>query len=444
MRKEKSIFNFENHSVSRVPAKDRVNVLTMCIVRIGATTSLVQFMLGSTLGHSMTFHEAMLATILGSSFLEFISLGLGVAGAKEGLSTSLLSRWCGFGYLGSAIVGCMIAVSSLGWFGVQNSIVAEGVVAVLGMSKFSSVFYIAAAVSGLSISVLVAFGLRGLGWIAKAALPLFFLVIGWIFYQILKSHELYYLFTMKPSGTSLSLSEAATAVAGGYIVFAIISPDMSRYCRSGKHVFWMMTSSIVIGEIVVNGISILVAHAMDTSDVVAIMMQSAGWLGLFSLLLSAVKINDLNLYSAVLGFSNLLFVVTGRSWSYAKLALTLGIFGTIVSVMGILEKFIHFLITLGVLFPPVAGIMLVDYYILRTHRVLLDTTREQEELPDAQSTPKIGMVAIVSWIGGSMVGFTVEWGISSINSLLAASLLYWSIGILNKKYRFSAVYDELS
>lgn len=438
MRKENSISSFENHSVSRVPVKDKVDVLTMCIVRIGATTSLVQFMLGSTLGHSMTFHEAMLATILGSSFLEFISLGLGIAGAREGLSTSLLSRWCGFGYLGSAIIGGMIAVSSLGWFGVQNSIVAEGVVAVLGMSKFSSGFYIAAVFSGLSISVLVAFGVKGLGWIAKVALPLFFLVIAWIFYQILKSHELYYLLVMKPSGTPLSLSEAATAVAGCYIVFAIISPDMSRYCRSSKHVFWMMTSSIVIGEIVVNGISILVAHAMNTPDVVAIMMRSAGWLGLFSLLLAAVKINDLNLYSAVLGFSNLLSVVTGKSYNYAKLALILGIFGTMISMMGILNKFIPFLITLGVLFPPIAGIMLIDYYVLRTHRVLLDTSREQEKLPDAQSTPKIGMAAIVSWIGGSAVGFTVEWGISFINSLLAASLLYWFVGIFNKKYPFNS------
>lgn len=70
---------------------------------MGMTAILSQFMLRAALGNSMTFWEAMLASCLGSLLLEFVSFGIGFAGMKEGLSTSLLSRWCGFGRLGSAI-----------------------------------------------------------------------------------------------------------------------------------------------------------------------------------------------------------------------------------------------------------------------------------------------------------------------------------------------------
>ena len=43
---------------------------------------------------------------------------------------------------------------------------------------------------------------------------------------------------------------------------AFTTPDISRYCQNSKHVFWMTLTSIVIGEFVVNGIAILIAHAL--------------------------------------------------------------------------------------------------------------------------------------------------------------------------------------
>lgn len=93
----------KNYTFDRVPKSERASLLTTTLVRTGMTTALAQFMLGATLGHSMTFFQAMLATFLGSLLLQIVSFGVGFAGAKEGLSTSLLSRWCGFGYYGFSI-----------------------------------------------------------------------------------------------------------------------------------------------------------------------------------------------------------------------------------------------------------------------------------------------------------------------------------------------------
>lgn len=424
---KKTIIPPDDYAFSRVPLNARKGLLTVSVIRIGASTSLLQFMLGATLGHSMTFGQAMLATLLGSLFLEFISLGLGIAGAREGLSATMLSRWCGFGRRGSALIGVIIAVCGIGWFGVQNAVVAKGVARALRVEESQYVFFVTALLSGSLITLLVAFGFRGLSWIAKAAVPFFFLVMAVIIYKLLKNNDFHYLLNMKPSGPELSVRDAATAAVGGHIVLSIISPDMSRFCKNTRHVFWLMTSSVFIGECVINSISVLVAHALNTADVVKIMTHSAGLLGLLSVLLSVIKINDINLYSATLGLSNFLAVTTGKQWRFVSMTLLLGAAGTLISMTGILEQFTRILRMLGVLFPPVAGIMLTDYYILRTHRELLDTTRKEWTLPLPEQSVATGNVAVVSWIAGSAAGFFIKWGIATLNSLLIAALVYWLV-----------------
>ncbi|WP_238149395.1 hypothetical protein [Arsenophonus endosymbiont of Aleurodicus floccissimus] len=75
---------------------------------------------------------------------------------------------------------------------------------------------------------------------------------------------------------TMTLSAGATMVAGGCIVVMLITPDISRYCQNSKDVFWMLTISIIVGEFIVNGVSILIAKAMGTDDVVNILIQNAG------------------------------------------------------------------------------------------------------------------------------------------------------------------------
>ena len=61
----------------------------------------------------------------------------------------------------------------------------------------------------------------------------------------------------------------------------------------------------------------------------------------------------------------------------------LGIVGTFLSVIGIINYFTGFLTLLGVAIPPVAGVMVVDYYILRRGRKDLEATREAGTLPES-------------------------------------------------------------
>ncbi|AVT57564.1 purine-cytosine permease family protein [Pectobacterium versatile] len=411
----------DDYPVSRVPLSVRLPFLNVALVHIGMLTALDQFMLGAVLGHSMTLGQAFLAIFIGSAIFGVVTVGLGYAGMKEGMSGSLLARWCGFGRIGSVLIGLVIAVSLIGWFGVQNAVFAKA----LNFAMADKLgFGWSAALSGIALTLLVAFGFRALRFTAKIAVPMFVIVVGYISIMTLSGHNIAELIASAPNGEAISISAGATMVVGGCIVASLITPDMTRYSQKGKHVFWMTMLSIIVGEFIVNGLAIIIARALNTADVVTIMSQAAGGIGLIAVIFSTLRVNDINLYSSSLGIANAIEGVTGKKLRYVSITLVIGLIGTLLSVAGILDRFIDFLTLLGVLFPPIIGVMLVDYYILRTHKTLLETSRAEGQLPDSAQTPLIGWPAIIASTVGAIVGLAFEWGVPAFNSLLAASLLY--------------------
>lgn len=414
----------DDYPVNRVPLNVRLPFFNVALVHIGMLTALDQFMLGAVLGHSMTLGQAFLAIFIGSAIFGVVTVGLGYAGMKEGMSGSLLARWCGFGRIGSVLIGLVIAISLIGWFGVQNAVFAKA----LNFAMADRLgFGWSAALSGIALTLLVAFGFRALRFTAKIAVPMFVIVVGYISIMTLSGHNIAELIASAPNGEAISISAGATMVVGGCIVASLITPDMTRYSQKGKHVFWMTMLSIIVGEFIVNGLAIIIARALNTADVVTIMSQAAGGIGLIAVIFSTLRVNDINLYSSSLGIANAIEGVTGKKLRYVSITLVIGLIGTLLSVAGILDRFIDFLTLLGVLFPPIIGVMLVDYYILRTHKVLLETSRAEGILPDSAQTPLIGWPAIIASIAGAIVGLAFEWGVPAFNSLLAASLLYWLI-----------------
>ncbi|MGE7187136.1 purine-cytosine permease family protein [Peribacillus sp. NPDC006672] len=414
----------DDYSLSRVPQNARLPMWDIMIVRVGALATLSQFMLGAALGYGMTFWQAFWAMMFGSVILQVISFLIGYAGAREGLSTSLLSRWTGFGRYGSSIIGAVIAFCTIGWFGVQNTVFANGLVEA---TDGKLTLPIAAAITGLGVTVLVIFGFKLLSMTAKITVPAFLLVVGIGIYQVLSDHSIFSLMGTPPPRESLSLGVGATMVAGGFIIGAVITPDFSRFARNGKDVFWMTTIGTLVGELGVGMIAVLMAHAAKTSDVVSIMLQTSGWLGAAVVVFSTVKINNVNLYSSSLGFTNIFDSVFKVKMNRGLVTLVIGAIGTLLSIMGILDRFVDFLVLLGIMIPPIAGIMVVDYFVLKTYRKALDESREKGNLPSEPE--KLNPVTLVAWAAGFASGYFITVGIPSINSLLISGIIYYT-GVL--------------
>jgi cytosine permease len=409
----------DDYSLSRVPESERYSWITLAVQRFGQHSALSQFLLGATLGFGMTFWSAFLALTLGAVLLEVVAIFTGIAGMREGLSTPVLARWAGFGRYGSSIIGLAFAVSLTGWFGVQNAIFAEGVHSLVGGIPV----WAWSIVTGAVVTLVVVYGFLSMAWVAYITVPVFLLLAGHSIANVLSEYRLGDLLASAPPGESLSLATGTTIVAGGFIIGGVLAPDMTRFNRSTSDVVKQTVVGITLGEYTVGLIGVLLAHALKTQDIIEIVTSTSGFIGTIVLIAATLKINDWNLYSSSLGFANSIDAIFGKRVNRAVITMLVGALGTVFSAAGILEQFVPFLITLGVVVPPIAGIMIVDYYLLRRHREQLEEGAGSGVLPARQE--KLNPVTLFAWAGASIVGYKVQWGIPALSSLICGAVLYY-------------------
>ncbi|MEV6231018.1 cytosine permease [Saccharopolyspora shandongensis] len=414
----------DDYALSRVPAGARYSWWSVAVQRFGQVSALSQFLLGATLGFGMTFWNAFLALTLGAVILEIVAIFVGIIGAREGLSTSMLARWTGFGRAGSALIGLAIAISLIGWFGIQSAVSAKGLVALVGgLPEWGW-----ALVFGLIVTAVVLRGFGSMAWVAYVTVPAFLVLVGWSIGVELWQHDIGALMASAPPGPQLSLLEGTTLVAGGFITGAVITPDMTRFNRSVGDVVKQTLVGITLGEYVIGLAGVLLAHAVRSADITTIVTSSVGWVGILVVVAGTVKINDWNLYSSGLGLVNFVGTVFGKRLDRGVATAMFGLIGSVLAAVGILDQFTGFLTVLGVVFPPIGGIMVAEYFIVRRWRGELEASRALGEIP--ASAPNWVPATLVVWLVASLVGGFVEIGLPSINSLVLAFVLYVVAGKL--------------
>lgn len=417
----------DDYALQRVPKEARYGWWTVALQQFGQLSDIITFITGVALGTGLSFWGAFWALTLGSVVLELVAVFVGIAGVKEGLSTSVLARWTGFGRYGSAVLGLIISVSLVGWFGIQNGVFAEGMHAIL--PKVDT--WVWSVVTGILVTLLVMYGFRSMRWIAFIAVPAFQVVIAYSVITQFAKADIGALFSSGPLGEPMTIAAGATIVAGSYMAGAVIAPDMTRFTRSPMAVVKQSVLSITLGQYVMGLIGVLLAYAIKGEDAVSILVTTAGVVGVITLIAAVLKINDWNLYSSSLGVVNAIATLTGIRVSRVRATLVLGILGTVLSAVGILDRFTDFLTLLGVSLPPIAGVVVAEYYLVRRWRGQLDESRERGVLPATE--PTLVPATLVIWAVAAVVGWLSDHyglGIGSLNSLLLAGLLYLLAGKL--------------
>lgn len=412
----------DDYSLRPVPTHARRSWVSVAVQRFGQVSSFQQFIVGAVLGFGMTFADAVLAITIGSVLLEVITVLLGIAGVREGLSTSVLARWSGFGRKGSALVGLLIALSLAGWFGVQNGIFAQGMHDVSGWG--GEWFW--AIVGGAAITAITVFGFGMMAWTAFVTVPAFLLLAGYSIIHALLHHSFTALLTAAPPGPHLSLGEGTTLVAGAFMLGAIMTPDMTRFNRRPSDVVKQTLLGVSLGEYLIGLIAVLLAHAARTSDIVAIITTSSGLLGTLVLATAILKINDWNLYSSSLGVVNSFDVLFSRKVRRTHVTLAIGAVGIALSAAGIAHRFSGFLAAIGILAPPIAGVIIAEYYVVRRFRPVLRAARVDGDMP---APPRDWVpLSLWCWAAGAAAGTFLPFGIATINSVVASFLLYAAVG----------------
>lgn len=234
---------YDDYTLDRVPQEGKKHWFSIAVMRFGQVSALAQFLLGATLGFGMDFWTAFWAITIGAVLLEIVSIFVGIAGMREGMSTTLLVRWTGFGKYGSLLLSFILAVSMVGWFGVQNEVFAEGLQQMLGGQVWAW-----SIVTGLLVTLVVVFGILSIGVVAYITVPLFLIVVLYSVGTVFGDYSFGELINLPPPGDPISIRAGATMVAGSFMAGAIITPDISRFNRSKADVIKQTILGITLGE----------------------------------------------------------------------------------------------------------------------------------------------------------------------------------------------------
>lgn len=409
----------DDYSTKRVPLDRRSSTFSVAMVASGFCVSMSGMYAGAALAKGLSFKEAILSAFIGNLILTLYGSLMGIIGTREGLSSSRLSIYS-FGKKGYKIVAFVLAITMAGWFAIQAGLFGSAFSEIFPHKNFITSAEFASFWGGILMMFTAVIGIKGLSTLSKIAVPAIFIcaVIAMVM-GVQSIGGINFLLTIKPT-EQWSLARGVVIVVGSFAAGAAAQADVSRYAKDSKASLY----STIVGYGLANTFIIIAGYIIIATTQVnnlpkAMIQLGLGVPALIVLILAQWTTNDNNIYTSSLGFAQ---IFGGNRWRYA---LIVGVLGSVLGAFGIAAHFTDFLNFLGIGIPPMVGVIIADYYILK----------EKSYNIDISSISNYNWSAIISWIIGGISGYIIEWGIPSFNSLVISFIVYIILNYKSLKMR---------
>ena len=393
---------------SSIDTEKRINWFSLLTIWFGGLISVPSLLIGSTLIAGLPFYQALLAGLIGFSVVCLFMCLESVAAVDTRLTTVQLAS-SSFGRNGANIlVGLVVGASCLGWFGVQSNIAGASFSKIMEMAfqvripaPASTVFW------GLVMMLTAVFGFKYLKVFNYIAVPckIFLIVYGLI---VSFQGRSFATVTHYQPTAPIDFVVAVGLCIGFFSVGGVISPDYSRFARTRKDAILSSVLGLLPAALMLMAVGSILAIFQGTYDIVEIfarMGQPA--LALAVLIIATWTTNVMNAYSSGLAINQLLH--WPDRWRHLSTIIA-GVLGTVLGAMGILGKFMSFLMILTVTIPPVAGVLIADYWVARTYT------------PDSRRA--FNWTGLFAWASGVAVMLWLENPIKNVLGILVSLLVY--------------------
>ncbi len=405
------------YATEPVPDTQTVGWFRVTLVAAMVAFSLPTFLTG--LEVAVVSSPANTATILlvGAIILTLLGCLTGAIGASTRLSSYMLNR-VAFGRQGAALVNLAFAVSLLGWFGVNIDLFSGAVLRLADeLFQVSLPAWPVELFAGAVMTMTTVFGFRAINLLSTLLVPVLVLVtvqLIWGSVEVAPLGEL----MRRTSAEQISFGDGVSSVVGAVIVGAVILPDITRFIRNWQGAIYAVVITYFFIDLIVTGAGALAATALQDDDLLNIMVTlGIGWAAFAIVIFGSWVLNSLNLYSTMLSVESTVPKLNNR-----LLILVTGILGTAAAFFNILDYFLDFLFYLAIVFVPVAGLIAVDYLLVRR-----SAYHDQREACETN----LRTSALVAWALGACIALAGSWewvtlsGIAAIDAMLVAALSYY-------------------
>ena len=325
------------------------------------TFALPGFLYSAQAGLALGLNKAFLAALIAGLILCAGACLTAIISVRTRLTTYLLVQRS-FGVKGAALVNIVIAIVHFCWFGVNVSFFGAAMVAAANEGYgVPGNFQLFVVIGSILITISTIFGFKTLDRLAMVAVPLVGVILIAVCVKALGAGPID-LAPRESPPEPMSFGIALSALVGGNMLTVAAMPDLSRFIRTERGAIVGMGLSFPFAAPVLMLVASLIALATGKTDIMELVVgYGFGAPALLMLLLSVWTINALNLYSA--GLSMAATFPKAPQWIFTIAG---GAVGCLFAIMGIINSFIPFLVTLGLIIPPIAAIYVIDgYFVFR-------------------------------------------------------------------------------
>lgn len=460
-----------NHDIAPTRVHERTwNKWHITALWVGMSICVPTYTLGGVLTayFGLSVGEALLAIFL-ANIVVLIPLTLNAfAGTKYGIPFPVLLR-SSFGILGSNVPCLIRALVACGWFGIQTLFGGLAIHLFLG-SMFEG--WKSLGGTGEVIGFMVSWvlnlwvvlrGAESIKWLETLSAPLLVLVgVGLLVWALpnVSMTELLAQPPKRPEGASVYgyFFAGLTAMVGFWATLSLNIPDFSRYAKSQKDQILGQIFGLPLTMFLFAALGVIMTAAsqklvgVTVSDPVSLIghIQSPGWVALAMALIIIATLSTntaANIVSPTNDFQNIAPKLINRTTAVILTGLVglalmahelLKKLGLLVSDISLETVYSNWLLGYSSLLGPIAGIMVVDYFIIRQQKLdLAGLYRDGVypawnwngfiafAVPVALTLLSLGSSAFswfydYGWFTGSLLGAAIYYGLCRLSSPQAA------------------------
>ena len=400
MAKEKTQHVDVDYSLEPVPQTSRKNFLAMFVIMLGFTFFSASMSVGAKMANGLDFSGFVWAVIIGGIILGAYTGILGYIGCDTGMSFDLLAHRS-FGSKGSYLASALISFTQIGWFGVGVAMFAIPAAELLGINP-----WILVIIAGACMTSSAYFGITGLEVVSYVSVPL--IAILGIYSMVTATAEGGGLVAMfaKNAG-SMTLFTAVGLVIGSFVSGGTATPNFTRFAKNNMSAVVTTVIAFFIGNTLMFCFGAVGGALTGQEDIFYVMIAQG--LTVPALIVLGANIwttNDNALYTSGLGLSNITKI------RKRPMVLIAGVVGTVTAIW-LYNNFVSWLNFLNATLPPIGAIIALDFFMNKNRY-----KGENDKLIP------VNWGAIAGVVAGALVGNFVTWGITSINAMVVACLIY--------------------
>lgn len=444
----------EDHALTRVPVAERRSGFYLALSPISVATALVLFAIGGFAVVLAGFQVGLIAGICVTLLGVMLGKALGTIAHQTGVSSTITSRFFGFGQKGSVLGSAIFAFMIIGFLAMESALLYEGTLLMFGLQDSWTTRILLYGLLTLAWITLAIFGLK-VALRSSAVMVVITLVVAVymvIYIYVIQGNNPLDVFTYEgtvPGGFWAKFIAAVSVMGATAGTIALVTMDFARYCRNKNDVTVLalagpLTQNIlmtILGSlIVIGGMPEVIEYLMARdsglspedaaaaaggfvmSNTGAFFVIFAGWIGFITIYASQAKAQAINAYSGSLALVNMVDALTGRSPGRAVMVIVANVIGLLMITAGILTQFAAYLAYLGCWTLAMSAIMIADYFILKRFRTL-----------DSNRVENWNWAGLISLVACSITGMIlIATGIFELGFLIAGLLALIIYPLLRK------------